>query len=116
MDNTALMSSLQAFTDLLCDRQRFIDGKSVHVSDLLQRLTFNQLHHDARLRRRVFKPVNLGDIRVVQTSKDLGFALESGKTIWIISEVIRQKLQSNLTMQLAIKGTKHHTHTAFTER
>src|SRR5262249_6430698 len=90
--------------------------ESVHVSDLLQRLTFNQLHHDARLRRRVFKPVNLGDIRVVQTSKDLGFALESGKTIWIISEVIRQKLQSNLTMQLGIKGTKHHTHTAFTER
>ena len=60
--------------------------------------------------------MNLGDIWVIQTCKNLGFALESCEAPWIISEVIRQKLQSNLTMQLGIKGTKHHTHTAFTER
>jgi len=40
--------------------------------------------------------------RVVQTCKYLGFALESCEALWIISEVIRQKLQSNLTMQLGI--------------
>ena len=68
----------------------------------LQRLAFNQLHDDTCLRRRVFKPVNLGNIRVVQTCKDLGLALESCEALGIISEVIRQKLQSNLTMQLDI--------------
>ena len=81
----------------------------------LQRLAFNQLHDDTCLRRRVFKPVNLGDIGMVQTCKNLSFTLESCEALGIISEVIRQEFQSNFTMQFGIESAKHHTHAAFTK-
>jgi len=72
-----LVSRLQGFADLLCDRQSFIDRNRSTSQPLLQRLAFHQLHHDARLRRRVFEPVDLGDVWVIQGSEDLGFTLKS---------------------------------------
>src|SRR5262249_47773282 len=111
-----LVGGFEGLTNLLCDRQCFIDGDRSTFQPLLKRLSLNQLHHDARLRRRVFKAVNLGDIRMVQTGKNLSFALESCETLWIIGEVIRQEFQSDLTMQFGIKSPKHDTHAAFTER
>ncbi len=63
-----------------------------------------------------FKTVNLCDVGMIQASKDLSFTLESQQTIGIISEMIRQEFQRDITLQFGIKSTKHHTHAAFTQR
>ena len=116
MDDATLMGRFQRFGDLLRNLQGFCDWNRLSFQTLLQRLALHQLHDDARLRRRVFKPVNLGDIGMVQTCKYLGLALESCEALGIISEVIRQELQRDVTMQFGIKSSKHHTHAAFTKR
>src|SRR5262245_6998170 len=116
MDDVLLVSALQRFGDLLSDGQRLVNWNRAALQSFLKRLAFDQFHDDARLLSRIFKPVNLRDVGMIQAGKNLSFALKPRKPVSIVSEMIRQELQRNVTLKLGIKRTKDDTHPPFNER
>ena len=91
MDDAALVCGLERIDELSRDRQRVaqrqtpggpgrLRGSSQHV---LQRLAFDELHHDGGDAVRVLDAVNRGDVRVIQRGADPGLALEPGQAIGV---------------------------------
>src|SRR5262245_56625968 len=112
MNDPALMSRLEPFSDLLRDAQSFIDRNRTTVQSVLQRFAFDQLHHNAACVIGFFKTVNLCDVGMMQACQDLSFMPESHDTIEIVREMIRQEPQRNVTLELGITRTKDNTNTA----
>src|SRR5262249_41624385 len=112
---STLMSSFQRFGDLRRYRQCFINQDRTTSQSFLKSLSVHQFHHDALLRGGIFESVDLGNIRMVHRSEQLSFTLEPSETFRIAGQVMRQKLQSNIALQLDIVRAEHHTHAPFTQ-
>jgi len=71
MDDALLMRGLEAFGDLLRDRDRFVDGDRAAPQPLGEVLALDELHHqnvDGRpvVEGRALEPVEVGDAGVVE--------------------------------------------------
>jgi len=110
MDDALLVRGLQAFRDLFCNRERFIERDGASCDPIRQRRPFDQLHHERRHARRVFESVNVGDVRVVQGGQHLGLTTEPCKALSIGHERLRQDFDRNLTIQLRVAGAIHLAH------
>src|SRR5205809_1843541 len=102
MDKAGLVSGFQCFGDLLRYRQRLVNRNWTALQSLLKRLTLDQLHHDASRIVGFFEAVDLGNVWMVQRGEDLSFTLEARETIGIVHEMIRQKFQCDLALQLCV--------------
>jgi hypothetical protein len=61
---------------------------------------------------RVLQPVNVGDVRVVERRKHLGFALKAGHTIGVCRKGLRQDFDGHVALQSTIPRAIHLAHAA----
>ena len=66
MDDPGLVRRFQRVSDLLRDRQRLGERYRSPRNHHRQIVAFDQLHHECAHTTRVFEPVNVRDVRVVQ--------------------------------------------------
>lgn len=102
MDDASLMRRSERFRDLLRDRQRFGDRKRPPRDALGQLLAFDQFHDEHGLGRITAEAVDLGDVRVIQRGKRLGFPPESSQAITISCHEVGQDFQCDLSIQDSI--------------
>src|SRR5262249_18849352 len=81
----------------------------------LQRLAFDQFHHDA-MRAAGFEAVDVRDVRVVQGCQHFCFALKATDSVLVKGELIRQDLDCDFTLQLQIASPVHLAHATLSEQ
>ena len=111
MDHTGFVCSLQRLGDLLGYRQGFVDGDRSLCDAISQRWPLDQLQHQRTGALRLFKAMDLSDIRMVEACKNLRLSLEPSEAIRISGERLGQNLQRHLPVQLGIGGLIDLAHT-----
>ena len=76
---------------------------------------FDQFEHERRLAILLLETVDGRDVRVVQRSQDLGFALEPREARRIGRHRRRQDLDRYVTFELAVSGAIDLAHSAFAD-
>lgn len=71
------MRRFQCFSELLCDRQRFVEGKRSSRDPIRECKPLHQLKHECSDAVGFFDAVNLRDVGMVQRCQHFGFALET---------------------------------------
>src|SRR5262245_32264916 len=112
MDNIAFVGGFQRLRNLSGDFQRIVKGQPSSFQAVLQRFTFNELHHDAAHVTGFADAVNVRDVRVIQSRENLSFALKSGKPVSVGGEDFRQNFERYVPAELRVARTIHFTHTA----
>ena len=79
-----------------------VDRDSALRDAVRQRGTLDQLHHERGRVVALLEPVNLRDVRMIQSGERLGLALESGETIRIVGERFGQYLDGDLASEVGV--------------
>ncbi len=90
MNDAGLVRGFERFRDLPRDRQHLVDRDRSARTALRERLAFHQLHHQRTRAARILDAVDVGDVRVIQRSERLRFALEAHHAIGVARERFRQ--------------------------
>ena len=115
MDDPLLVSSFERFSDLLRERESFVQMDRSACNSLRQRLAFHELHDERLCSVGLLKAIDTSDVRVFKRGEDFRFSLESGKPLRISGEGIRQDLERYLTFQPRVSGAIHLAHAAAAE-
>ena len=107
MNDALLMRRFEGFGDLLRNRQRFVERHGSLSDTIRECRTVNQLHHERWSARRVLEAVNVGDVRVIQRGKQVGFPLEPRKSLGIVSKRVGQDFERDITPELCVAGPVH---------
>ena len=82
----------------------------------VEALAVDEFEHE-ELHTVVFvEAVDRTDVRMIERSEDLRFALEAGKALWIVREGVRQNLQRHLATEFGVFRAIDLAHTAFADR
>ena len=109
------MRGLQRFSDLLRNRQRFIQGDRSLRDPVSQGRTLDQLQHQRPRPLRFLDAVDGGDVRVVEAGEDLRLPLEPGEPVWISREGVGEDLQGDLAVELRVGGLPDLAHAPFAD-
>ena len=90
MGDALLVGGFERLRNLFRNGQCLIQRNRAALDAVLQRHSFDNLHHNATRCAGAFDPVYLGDVRVIQRREGLRFPLESRKPVGILSEVFRE--------------------------
>src|ERR1035441_585862 len=90
MDDAFVMCRLQRVRDLLGVVKRRVDGEWAS-----QGLTFDQFHDQGAF----LDTIDVGNVRMIERSQDLPFALEPSATLGILRYRSRQHLDRNFAFQ-----------------
>jgi len=81
-----------------------------------ERLSLDELHHQEMTAVVLVHAVEGADVRVVQRSQRLGFALEASNAIDVGRDGLRQHLDSDIAPEFRVAGAIHLAHSAGTDR
>ncbi len=110
MDDALLVRGLEAFGDLLRDRDRFVDGDRTALQPLGEVFAFDQLQRQRDDAVALFEPVDRGDVRMVERREHLGLAPESSDALGILRKGRRKNLDGDVTVELRVPRPKDFTH------
>jgi len=79
---------------------------------VLQRLSFQQLHHNERLTFVFANVINRANVRMVESRGCSSFPLKALQGLTVFGKVLRQELEGHETAETGIFGLVHHTHPA----
>ena len=116
VDDPLLVRRFEGLGDLPRDRQRFVQRNGTFSDAVSQRRPFHQLHDQRDGAVRLFEPVNVGDVRMVQGREDFRFTSKSGEPLGISGERGRQHLDGNLALEVRVSGAIHLAHAAGAEQ
>src|SRR5262249_24097192 len=103
---------LKRVGDLLRYRQRFADRDWTTGDYVGQILAWYELHGEGMYVSRLFESKDLGDIRMIQCRKHLGFALEAAYPVRVRRKRFRQDLDRHVAIEFRIAGSIHRAHAA----
>ena len=112
MDDASLVRRFERLRDLLRDGQRLIERNRSLRNAVGQCRPFDQLQHERPHAVRVFKPVDRGDIGVIEGGEQVRLAIEAGQAFRIAREDPRQDLDGDLSAQLRIVPAVDLAHAA----
>jgi len=112
MDDAAAMRLVQGIDDLDGVRQRLLDRHRPPRETLLQRLTFDVLHHQVLDAILLADVVDRADVWVVEARDDLGFTPERAARRRIVRAVRRQDLDRDRPVQARVDSAVHLAHPA----
>ena len=100
------MSRFQTCGNLPRDGEGFVEReRAVEVGAL------HQFHHQGAL----LNAVHGGDIGVIQSGQQLGFALEASHVLSVVGERCGQHFDGYVAVELAVAGAVHFSHAACAE-
>jgi hypothetical protein len=91
MDDSLSVGGFQRIGRLNAEIQEFVRGDRPLADSLLQRLPFQQLHHDHRLMIVFFHVINRADIWVVQGGSGASLAFKAGERPRVLNDLFRQE-------------------------
>jgi hypothetical protein len=103
VDDPFRMRCFQRFSDLMCDRQCFVDRDGSLGDAIGQRRSFDQLQYERLNAVRFVEAVDRRDVRMIEGRENLRFTLEAGKPVE--GKGLGEDLQGDVASQLRIAGT-----------
>src|ERR1700687_3794556 len=101
--------------DLDGQRQHHLHLQRSSCYPVLQSRPVQELHGDECLTILFADVMNGANIGVIQRGCGLGFTWKAGESLCISVNILRQKLESDHTMETGVLGPVHHTHPTSTE-
>ena len=80
-----------------------------------QRVAFNKFKNQEVCLAVLLKPVNSGNVRMVQLGKQLGFPFKSSKPVSVFRKLFRKRLDGDFTPEFGVLGTPHLTHSTLSQ-
>ncbi len=119
MDDPLLVGGFQRLGYLPRDGQRLVQRHRAARDPLRKVFALYELH-DQRLRRRpcagrrdrVFEPVDLRDVGVIQRGEDFGFTQQPREPLGIAGERVGQHLQRDITVEVCVPRAVDASHAA----
>ena len=99
MDDPLLVRGFEGLGDLLGDGQGLGDRDSPARDALGEILALDQFHHKGTHTAGLFEAVNVRDVRMVQRGEGLGFACESGESVGVVRERVRQDFHRDIAIE-----------------
>ncbi len=97
VNNAVLVSVLERFRNLLCDRQRFFQRDRASLDPVGERRPFNQFHHQRTHAPAVFEAVDGSDVGVVEGCENLRLTLEARHKLRVLGEFLQDHFQRNIS-------------------
>ena len=110
MNNSFIVSGLKPLGHLLGDVERIFQVERTVFQLLTERFTLDILQDQETSVACPIKPVNRGDVGMVQRRKQLSLALEPGDPLHITGHLIGQHLDGHLTVEVGIFSAIDLTH------
>ena len=111
-----LVGSFEGVCDLLCDRQRFVQGNRSPGDSISEGRPVDEFHHQRGHTGRILEPVNVRDVRVVERGQQLRLATEPRETFRIIRERFGQHLDGDVATELGVSSPIDLAHPARAEQ
>ena len=112
MDDPGLVGGFERIGDLDCNFEGLSPGQRLPRNHVLERLPFQQLHHDEGLTLELVNFVDGANVGVVETGGGTGFALKALQGLRVADQIGREELQGNASTQSEILGAVNHSHAA----
>jgi hypothetical protein len=91
-------------------------GWSASLQASVKGLATHELHDQGERLVRLFEPVDLRDVRVIERGEGARFALEPAAALRVICERVRQDLHGDIATELGIACQVHFAHPAGADR
>jgi hypothetical protein len=115
MNDAALMRVLESLSDLPGNGQGFVEGESAFADPLGKSLALDEFQHQRMDAGGVLEAIDGGDMGMIKGCQQLGFAFESGDTLWIGRDGLGQNLEGDFPPKTSVAGAIHFTHSAEAE-
>jgi hypothetical protein len=116
VDNALLVGRGEAVGELHRQGDGLVKGEGARLEPLAEILALDQLHHQEAVLTVLLEAVDTGDVGVLQRCQGSRFALESGDSFGVGTDVFREDLDRDLTIELGVVGSVDLTHAAAAER
>ena len=116
MDDAFVVRVLERMCDLQRQRQGFRERERASRQASRQVFAVDQLHRQEPDPVRGVEAEDGGDVRMVERGQHLRFAFETGETLGIPGEGIRQDLDRHIASQHGVRGAPDDSHAALAER
>ena len=116
MDDALLVRCFKRFCDLKRDRESVLDRERPALQPLGQRLALDQLHDQKMPPGGLVRPIERGNVWVIQRGEHLRFALEPRRAVGVECPRLRQDFDRHLAPELRVPRAVHFAHAAGTER
>jgi hypothetical protein len=115
MDDPLLVRGFERLGDLLRDGESFVNSNWTARDSSIQALAVDELEHEELLAVGLVQAVDRADVRMVQRSKNVGFAAEARKPLRVMRERLRQNLHRNVASELGVARAIDLAHAARAE-
>ncbi len=105
------MGGIQGVCNFDAQRQHHIEFQRLAGYLVFQCRAVEKLHGDERLAI-LINLIDGANVRVVQGRSGFGFSLESSQRLWVLGDVLWQKLQGHKSAELQVLSFIDHTHPA----
>ena len=112
VDDALRMRGVERVGDLDAQIEHRFDLQRLARDAVPQRLPLQKLHRDEGLPSDLVNFVDRADVRVVQSGRSLGLALEAAERLRVVGDFVGKKLQGDVATELEVLGLVHHTHPA----
>ena len=102
MHDSLFMRRFERFTDVFRNLQSFFDWNRTALDAFVQRLAFYKFEHEKTGIVSLLEIVDGGDVRMVQRSQNLCFALEAADALRITREFFGQDLDRYFSLKLRV--------------
>lgn len=115
MDDTSVVGGFQTGRNLYGDLRRLVDWHRTASETCSQRFARDVLQHEELFAVMLLEPVYARDVRVVQLCEQFRLALESRRSIQVVTQLFRQRLDRHVTIQARIARERNDAHPPPTE-
>src|SRR6476620_5425732 len=102
VNDSLLVRRFQRLSQLLRQRQYFVNRNRSALQSFLQRFSINQLHDNATRAAGLCESEYLSDVGMVQRSENFRLPLKPVHTIGIARELIRQDFDGNFAFEFRV--------------
>ena len=115
MNDAFRVRGVQGIRDLDGQREQQLSVQRATRDPVLQGYAIEVLHCDECLTILLANVVDRADVGMVERGSSLSLPLEAAQGLWVAGYLIRQKLQSDETVQPSVLSLVDHTHPATTQ-
>jgi hypothetical protein len=112
MDDAFAVRRIERVGDLHRQFQQLFLGNRSRGQAVLEGLACQHFHDNEKLAVEFRDLVNGADAGMVQRRRGPRFAPESLQSLWVLSEILGQEFEGNVTAEVQILGFIDHTHPA----
>ena len=107
MNDALLMGRFESLGNLLGDAECFIDRNRSACDPLVEALAVDKVQYEELRAAGFLQAVDLSDVRMVQCSEHLRFAVDPRDAFGVVREAIREELEGDVATELRVADAIH---------